>query len=335
MDYQSAGVDREGAANWIKSLSHVIKSTQREEVLSGVGGYAALFESPSHYKNPVWVAGTDGVGTKLLLAEEAGDQAFYGIGFDLVAMCVNDLLACAAEPLVFLDYMATGKLNLERSTQLLTGIAEACREAGASLIGGETAEMPGFYKADQLDVAGFSIGVLDKSQLMSKDNVKVGDIVMALPSSGFHSNGYSLIRKVMEQQGWDLSTEIEGRPLGTYLLEPTRIYTMAALSIVRKPEVSAAAHITGGGFFENLPRVFDESKFEVEIDSSAWTVPEVMQTFVSAAEIDKKEAYSTWNMGIGFCVFCRESLVEKLEGLSWMRIGQVKEKSSEESVVLR
>jgi phosphoribosylformylglycinamidine cyclo-ligase len=269
----------------------------------------------------VFVATTDGVGTKLLLAEEA--QAHRKIGQDLVAMCVNDLVACKAEPLVFLDYLATGKIDREQLNEVLLGIVDACRESNCSLIGGETAEMPGFYKPGRYDLAGFSVGAMERSDRMKRESVVAGDIIYGLPSSGFHSNGYSLVRRVLERQNWKLSDLRHGRSLGEALLEPTKLYVRQALELFRLVPVKAASHITGGGLIENLPRGFEESKVSAVIQRSRIPTSAVMRDFVGAAELSEVEAFSTWNMGIGFCVVVSQADRSKIPQGNWIELGHM------------
>jgi phosphoribosylformylglycinamidine cyclo-ligase len=312
MDYKKSGVDREGAASWIQDLKNPIQQSFRAEILSSIGGFGAMFESPSSYRQPAWVATTDGVGTKLLLAEEAGDAAFFAMGVDAVAMCVNDLLACRAEPIAFLDYLAIDSLAKERMDFLLKGIIEGCRQSGCSLIGGETAEMPGFYPRGRLDVAGFAVGVLEKDQIWRNKVARENLVLVGLASHGFHSNGFSLIRKVMSEQGWTLDSQIEGQTLGDYLLKPTKIYVKECLNLLRSPSVFGAAHITGGGFIENIPR-FLEPGYRAVIRRESFESSSMMKAFAHAAKIDSAEVFSTWNMGIGFVFACEERLVEQVQ----------------------
>jgi len=333
--YEEAGVSRKEADRWVDLIAGPMSKNFRREILSDVGDYGSFYEAPSHYSQPIWVATTDGVGTKLCLAEEAGDAAFVGIGQDVVAMCVNDLLACRAEPLIFLDYLATGKLKAKQSEKLVMGIIDACRRSGCSLIGGETAEMPGFYPPGRLDVAGFSVGVLEKTQRFNKKAVSAGDCIIAVPSSGFHSNGYSLIRKVMKEQSWNLDSQIEGQVLGESLLEPTKLYVNELLSLIRNESVLAAAHITGGGILENITRVYDESKVHAAFRLSDYEAPALMQTFCEAAKLDQKEAYSTWNMGIGFCLIVKPEFKEALLEMqpTYFVLGEMREGVSEPVVL--
>jgi phosphoribosylformylglycinamidine cyclo-ligase len=321
MEYKDAGVDRDLADHLIEDLKSKISSTNRPEVESEVGDFGGFFRAPKHLKDPVFVATTDGVGTKLLLAEEA--QAHRKIGQDLVAMCVNDLVACKAEPLVFLDYLATGKIDREQLNEVLLGIVDACRESNCSLIGGETAEMPGFYKPGRYDLAGFSVGAMERSDRMKRESVVAGDIIYGLPSSGFHSNGYSLVRRVLERQNWKLSDLRHGRSLGEALLEPTKLYVRQALELFRLVPVKAASHITGGGLIENLPRGFEESKVSAVIQRSRIPTSAVMRDFVGAAELSEVEAFSTWNMGIGFCVVVSQADRSKIPQGNWIELGHM------------
>ncbi len=321
MEYKDAGVDRDLADHLIEDLKTKISSTNRPEVESEVGDFGGFFRAPKHLKDPVFVATTDGVGTKLLLAEEY--QAHRKIGQDLVAMCVNDLVACKAEPLVFLDYLATGKIDRPQLNEVLLGIIEACRESNCSLIGGETAEMPGFYKPGRYDLAGFSVGVMERDARMKRDSVVAGDVIFGLPSSGFHSNGYSLVRRVVERQGWKLSDLRHGRSLGEALLEPTKLYVRQALEIFRSVPVKAASHITGGGLIENLPRGFDETKVAAVIQKAKIPTSALMRDFVGAAELSEIEAFSTWNMGIGFCFVVSQEDRAKLPQGDWIELGRM------------
>ncbi|MDY3198560.1 MAG: phosphoribosylformylglycinamidine cyclo-ligase, partial [Pseudomonadaceae bacterium] len=258
ISYKDAGVDIDAGNALVDRIKHVAKRTARPEVMGGLGGFGALCEIPAGYRQPVLVSGTDGVGTKLRLAMDLGkhDQ----IGIDLVAMCVNDLVVCGAEPLFFLDYYATGKLNVDVAAQVVTGIGAGCELAGCALVGGETAEMPGMYEGDDYDLAGFCVGVVEKSEIIDGSKVQAGDVLLALPSSGPHSNGYSLIRKIIEVAGADIqNVQLDGKPLTELLMAPTRIYVKALLQLIRETgAVKAMAHITGGGLLENIPRVLPQ-----------------------------------------------------------------------------
>lgn len=326
-DYKAAGVDRELAQQWVEGFQDQMEATYRPEVLGERNDFGNYFQAPNSYREPLWVATTDGVGTKLELAEKAGASSYVGIGQDLVAMCVNDLLACRAEPLVFLDYLATGKIEIDSKMKLMSGIVNACKQSGCSLIGGETAEMPGFYPPGRFDVAGFAIGVLEKSKRFVKAAAQPGDAIVGVASSGFHSNGYSLIRKIMQEQNWQLDTEVEGEVLGDYLLRPTTLYIKELLEVCRDEAVKAAIHITGGGLVENLPRAFKDEAFAITIDTKAWAVPPVMQAFQMAGKIDDREVFSTWNMGIGFCFIMEAGAAARLcqENSKFLKIGEVRE----------
>jgi len=326
MEYKDSGVDRDLADSLIEDLKVQISSTNRPEVESEVGDFGGFFRAPQHIKDPVFVATTDGVGTKLLLAEECG--AHRSIGQDLVAMCVNDLVACKAEPLVFLDYLATGRIDRNQLNQVLLGVVESCRESNCSLIGGETAEMPGFYSPGRYDLAGFSVGVLEREARMKRESVVPGDLLFGIPSSGFHSNGYSLIRRILEKQSWRLSDQRHGRTLAEALIEPTRLYVRDALSIFKAVSVKAASHITGGGLVENLPRGFLESKVAAVVERSRIPTSALMRDFVEAAGLSEVEAFSTWNMGIGFCFIISEGDRRSLPTGPWIELGRIESAQS-------
>lgn len=320
-DYRSAGVDRDAGEAWLDELGSEIKRGFRKEVLSPIGGFGAIFESPKNYREPVWVASTDGVGTKLILAEEAGDESFFGIGIDCVAMCVNDLLACGAEPVVFLDYLATGKLNKNRNQHFLRGVLKGCELAGCSLVGGETAEMPGFYESHRMDVAGFSIGVMEKSQL-SRAKAQVGDRVWGFVSNGFHSNGYSLIRKIFKEHADFLKTKKSREEWLRYLLQPTEIYVKKVLPLLRSPGARMGSHITGGGLVENLPREVADG-LVLSLRRSAIPSSEPMKIFLEKCSLTETELYSTFNMGIGFCVIGDPSLEREAMAVGAIYLGDV------------
>jgi phosphoribosylformylglycinamidine cyclo-ligase len=252
LSYKDAGVDIDAGNQLVERIKSVAKKTKRPEVRGGLGGFGALCSLPEKYKKPLLVSGTDGVGTKLRLAMDLKQHA--GIGIDLVAMCVNDLIVQGAEPLFFLDYYATGKLNIDTATEVVTGIGKGCELSGCALIGGETAEMPGMYHGEDYDVAGFCVGVVEEDDVIDGSRVAHGDSLIALASSGPHSNGYSLIRKILEVSASDTDEVLEGKPLSEHLLEPTRIYVKNVLSLLDQVKVNAISHITGGGFWENIPR---------------------------------------------------------------------------------
>ena len=296
LSYRDAGVDIDAGNALIERIKPLAAATRRPGVLAGLGGFGALFEIPDRYQQPVLVSGTDGVGTKLRLAMEL--HRHDTIGIDLVAMCANDLVVQGAEPLFFLDYYATGHLDVDAATDVVKGIAEGCKQAGAALIGGETAEMPGMYQGNDYDLAGFCVGVVEKDRIIDGSKVGAGDVLLGLPSSGPHSNGYSLIRKVIETRGADLGQSFDGATLGERLLEPTRIYIRPLLALLGEIDVHALAHITGGGLLENLPRVMPGDT-EAHIDAGSWQAPAVFDWLQQAGNIEANEMYRTFNCGIG------------------------------------
>ncbi len=300
LSYRDAGVDIDAGNSLVERIKPLAAATKRPGVMAGLGGFGALFELPlDRYREPVLVSGTDGVGTKLKLAMDMGRHD--SIGIDLVAMCVNDLIVQGAEPLFFLDYYATGKLDVEAATDVVRGIAEGCRQAGAALVGGETAEMPGMYQGNDYDLAGFCVGVVEKSKIIDGSNVKAGDVLIGLGASGPHSNGYSLIRKVIETSKADLSQPFDGATLGERLLEPTRIYVRPLLKLAAQINIHAMAHITGGGLLENLPRVMPASTC-AHIDAASWKAPAVFDWLQQQGNINDEEMYRTFNCGIGMVV---------------------------------
>ncbi|MEA3183344.1 MAG: phosphoribosylformylglycinamidine cyclo-ligase [Gammaproteobacteria bacterium] len=294
--YRDAGVDIDAGDELVERIKPVVRRTQRPEVLAGIGGFGALVEIPQGYKQPVLVSGTDGVGTKLRLAIDTGRHDTIGI--DLVAMCVNDVVVQGAEPLFFLDYYATGKLRVDVAESVIRGIAEGCCQAGAALVGGETAEMPGIYSGEDYDLAGFCVGVVEKSAIIDGTRIKPGDAVVGLASSGPHSNGYSLIRKLIGVANADPDTVLDGRPLFDRLLTPTRIYVKSLLELIRAVPVQGLAHITGGGITDNIPRVLSEG-LEVVLERKSWQRDPVFDWLQRTARIDSAEMYRTFNCGIG------------------------------------
>jgi phosphoribosylformylglycinamidine cyclo-ligase len=294
--YRDAGVDIDAGDELVERIKPVVRRTQRPEVLAGIGGFGALVEIPTGYKQPVLVSGTDGVGTKLRLAIDTGRHDTIGI--DLVAMCVNDVVVQGAEPLFFLDYYATGKLRVDIAEAVIGGIAEGCAQAGAALVGGETAEMPGIYSGEDYDLAGFCVGVVEKSAIIDGTRIKPGDSVVGLASSGPHSNGYSLIRKLIEIAGADVNTVLEGRPLFDRLLAPTRIYVKSLLELIRAVPVRGLAHITGGGITDNIPRVLRDG-LEVVLERRSWHRDPVFDWLQGAGQMELTEMYRTFNCGIG------------------------------------
>jgi phosphoribosylformylglycinamidine cyclo-ligase len=300
LSYQAAGVDIDAGNALVERIKPVAARTRIPGVLAGLGGFGSLFELPlERYRRPVLVAGTDGVGTKLKLAMETGRH--QGVGIDLVAMCVNDIVVQGAEPLFFLDYYATGKLEVDVAAAVVEGIGRGCELAGCALVGGETAEMPGMYPPGEYDLAGFCVGVVEKDAILDGSRVAAGDVLIGLPSSGPHSNGYSLIRKVLERSGTGLDQAFDGSSLGQCLLEPTRIYVKPLLQLLAQAEVHALAHITGGGISENLPRVLPQGCAAV-VDLEAWSLPPVFQWLRQQGGIADAEMLRTFNCGIGMIV---------------------------------
>ena len=300
MDYKDAGVDVEAGREFVNQIRNLVHSTFRPEVVGGLGGFSGGFQLPSGYKEPVLVSGTDGVGTKLKIAHALNRHD--SVGIDLVAMCVNDVLTSGAEPLFFLDYLATGKLNQEQLTQVVAGIASGCQQAGCALLGGETAEMPGFYQVGEYDLAGFCVGIVEKSQMLDGSQVQVGDVAIALKSAGVHSNGFSLVRKIVSEKEFSWSDRLEifgSQTLGEVFLTPTRIYVKPVLAARQAGlEIHGMAHITGGGLPENLPRCLGKGQaIKVERD---WSIPPVFQWLAEAGSVSPQAMYNTFNMGIGF-----------------------------------
>jgi phosphoribosylformylglycinamidine cyclo-ligase len=334
LSYRDAGVDIDAGNTLVERIKPIVKQTFRPGVLTGLGGFGALFELPlDRYKEPVLVSGTDGVGTKLKLALEL--QKHDTIGIDLVAMCVNDIVVAGAEPLFFLDYYATGHLDIEVATDVVKGIAKGCELSGAALTGGETAEMPGMYDQGDYDLAGFCVGIAEKSRLIQPDRVEAGDVLIGLAASGPHSNGYSLIRKILEVSNADLSQPMGDGTLGEALLKPTHIYVKSLLALMQKVEIHALAHITGGGLPENLPRVLPEGCKAV-IDSDSWQLPEVFAWLQAQGGVANSEMLRTFNCGVGMVVCVSATDAETtLQTLSEMgetawRLGQIEAVSAGE-----
>jgi len=300
LSYRDAGVDIDAGNNLIERIKPIVKQTSRPGVMTGLGGFGALFELPlDRYKEPILVSGTDGVGTKLKLALAL--KKHDTIGIDLVAMCVNDIIVTGAEPLFFLDYYATGKLDIDIATDVIKGIAEGCKQSGAALTGGETAEMPGIYEPGDYDLAGFAVGIAEKSRIIEPSAVKPGDVLLGLASSGPHSNGYSLIRKILEVSSADLAQPLGDKSLGEALLAPTHIYVKSLLALHQAIDIHALAHITGGGLPENLPRVLPEGTRAV-IDASSWQRPEVFNWLQEQGNVAESEMLRTFNCGVGMVV---------------------------------
>ncbi len=310
LNYRDAGVDIDAGNRLVDRIKPVCARTRRPEVLGGLGGFGALFQIPlERYREPVLVSGTDGVGTKLKLAQQMNRHDTIGI--DLVAMCVNDIVVQGAEPLFFLDYYATGKLDTEVAAQVVEGIGRGCELAGAALTGGETAEMPGMYAEGDYDLAGFCVGIVEKSAIIDGSRVSAGDALVGLAASGLHSNGYSLARKVLEFSGARLDQPLDETTLGEALLEPTRIYVKSLLPLMREGLVKAAAHITGGGLLENLPRVMPP-RTQARIDPRSWHRPPVFQWLQQAGNIDEQEMFRTFNNGIGMVLCVEASMADTL-----------------------
>jgi phosphoribosylformylglycinamidine cyclo-ligase len=306
LSYKDAGVDIDAGNALVERIKGVAKRTRRPEVLGGLGGFGALCEIPSGYQQPVLVAGTDGVGTKLRLAMDMGKHDTIGI--DLVAMCANDLVVAGAEPLFFLDYYATGALSLDTAAAVVEGIGHGCELAGCALVGGETAEMPGMYEGEDYDLAGFCVGVVEKSAIIDGSQVGNGDVLIALASSGPHSNGYSLVRKILEVSASSLEQDFGDSTLGATLLTPTRIYVKAVLQLMQSVQVKALSHITGGGLLENLPRVLPAGT-RAHIDTGSWQWPEIFNWLQSQGNVATNEMYRTFNCGVGMviCVAAAEA----------------------------
>ena len=297
LTYRDAGVDIDAGDELVERIKPLVKRTQRPEVLAGIGGFGALVElPPGRWQRPVLVSGTDGVGTKLRLAIDTGRHDTIGI--DLVAMCANDIAVSGAEPLFFLDYYATGKLRVEVGVAIIRGIAEGCAQAGAALVGGETAEMPGMYHGDDYDLAGFCVGVVEKDQIIDGKKIRPGNVVIGMASSGPHSNGYSLVRKLISVAGADANTQLAGRSLFDALLTPTRIYVRSMLALIKAMPVHGFAHITGGGLTDNIPRVLPEG-MEVVLDSRRWSRGPVFEWLQQTGNIANDEMHRTFNCGIG------------------------------------
>ena len=340
MDYREAGVDVEAGRDFVERIRSLVQSTHRPEVMGGLGGFSGYFQLPVGYREPVLVSGTDGVGTKLKIAQDL--NCHNTVGIDLVAMCVNDVLTSGAEPLFFLDYLATGKLNSEQLTQVVAGITQGCRLAGCALLGGETAEMPGFYQPGEYDLAGFCVGIVEKSQLLDGSQVQVGDVAIGLASQGVHSNGFSLVRKIVNEspvmaqfleqatgegvehsaQRWQVRPEgLAGQSLGEIFLSPTQIYVKPILEARRAGiNIHGMAHITGGGLPENLPRCLGANQ-SVQLDANSWVIPPIFQWLAEAGEVSPQSMFNTFNMGIGFVVLVPPEQAE--ETCRWFEAQQV------------
>jgi len=327
LNYRDAGVDIDAGAQLIEQIKPHVARTLRPEVIGGLGGFGALFEIPlDRYRKPVLVSGTDGVGTKLKLANLLNKHDTIGI--DLVAMCVNDILVLGAEPLYFLDYYATGKLDCAIASEVIKGIAEGCHQAGAALTGGETAEMPGMYSKEDYDLAGFCVGIVEKDRIIDASKVAPGDALIGIASSGPHANGYSLIRKVLEVSNADLDQPCGEQTLGEALLAPTRIYVKSIHALLQQIDIHAMSHITGGGLLENIPRVMPENT-RAQINAQNWQLPDVFSWLQHQGNIDMQEMYRTFNCGVGMVLVVNKEDADKAiellnkAGESAFRLGEI------------
>jgi phosphoribosylformylglycinamidine cyclo-ligase len=337
LSYRDAGVDIDAGDQLVENIKPIARRTLRDGVLAGIGGFGALFEVPKRYRNPVLVSGTDGVGTKLKLAFELGRHDTIGI--DLVAMSVNDVLVQGAEPLFFLDYYACGHLDVATATVVIKGIATGCEQAGCALIGGETAEMPGMYPAGEYDLAGFAVGVVEKDRILDGSRIAAGDVVLGLASSGAHSNGYSLIRRILERSAVDLAADFHGRPLSDVILAPTRIYVKPVLALMQQVDVKGLAHITGGGLLENVPRILPDG-VTAELDRNAWPRPALFAWLQEQGNVADQEMFRVFNCGIGMIAVVAASQAEQATqllrgaGETVYRIGQIRARRAGEAQTL-
>ena len=334
--YEAAGVDITAGNQLIEAIKPIVKQTHRSEVIGGLGGFAGLFQLPiDRYQQPILVSCTDGVGTKLKLAIELDQHDTIGI--DLVAMCANDLIACGAEPLFFLDYYATGKLQVATGRRIIAGIAEGCKQAGMALIGGETAEMPGMYNKEDYDLAGFCVGIVEKANLIDANRVRSGDILIALAASGFHSNGYSLIRSILADANCNLTEMLNEIPLGEQLLIPTRIYVKAIQALLQQITLHGIAHITGGGITENLPRVLP-SDLAANINRNSWKLPPLFQWLQQLGKVELDHFFRVFNCGVGMILVVDPkdvdltlALLQQQNETAWV-IGEVIKANDHQSV---
>ena len=336
LSYRDAGVDIDAGNALVKAIASTVRATHRPEVLSELGGFGGLCEIPAGYEQPVLVAATDGVGTKLKLAMDWGRHDTIGI--DLVAMCVNDLVVCGAEPLFFLDYYATGKLDVTLAAEVVAGIGQGCRKAGCALIGGETAEMPGMYQGSDYDLAGFAVGVVEKTRIIGPQRVREGDMLLGLPSSGPHSNGYSLIRKILERSGAGPDTRIGDSTLADLLLAPTEIYVKPVLNLAKAVDLHAIAHITGGGLIENLPRALPVG-YRAEVNTGAWHRQPIFDWLQKQGNISKQEMHRVFNCGLGMLLAVDTTDAEhaidclKKDGVNALLVGKVVASDGKETQV--
>jgi phosphoribosylformylglycinamidine cyclo-ligase len=334
LSYRDAGVDIDAGDQLVENIKPYAKRTMRPEVLSGIGGFGGLVEISKKFKEPVLVSGTDGVGTKLKLAFELNRHDTVGI--DLVAMSVNDILVQGAEPLFFLDYFACGKLDVPSATEVIKGIAKGCEDSGCALIGGETAEMPGMYPVGEYDLAGFAVGVVEKSKIITGETIKPGDVVLGLASNGAHSNGYSLVRKIIERSKPDLDAKFDGeRTLADCIMAPTRLYVKPLLSLMQSITIKGMAHITGGGITENVPRVLP-ANVVADIDSKTWQMPKLFEWLREGGNVEAQEMFRTFNCGIGMVVIVAaaeaDAAIGQLQaaGETVSRIGTIRARAGDE-----
>ena len=336
LSYKNSGVNVEAGYKLVNKIKPLVKETKRPEIISGLGSFSALSKLPSHIDNPILVTCTDGVGTKIEIAKAM--KQFNTIGIDLVAMCVNDLITCGAEPLLFLDYYVTDKLNVDLATEVISGIAEGCKQANCSLVGGETAEHPDSFPYQSFDLAGFALGIVDQKKIIGQHLAEKGDVLIGLASNGVHSNGFSLIRKIINKDPQLLLSNIQGETVGSRLLTPTKIYVKEILELKEKIEISAISHISGGGFYENIPRILNsDSKAILSFNETEWPAFKLFEWIRSKGEIQQKEMLSTFNCGIGMVLSIKENdvnnaldLLEKLTIPSKI-IGTVEFKKKEEA----
>lgn len=337
VSYRDAGVDIEAGDALVENIKPYARRTLRPEVLAGIGGFGSLFEVPKKFRNPVLVSGTDGVGTKLKLAFQLDKHDTVGI--DLVAMSVNDILVQGAEPLFFLDYFACGKLEVDTAAQVIRGIAQGCEQAGCALVGGETAEMPGMYPPGEYDLAGFAVGCVEKEAIIDGSTIRAGDAVLGLASSGAHSNGYSLVRKLIERSGVDMNSDFHGKPLREVVMAPTRIYVKPLLKLLATLPVKGMAHITGGGLTGNVPRILPDS-LTAELRQNAWPMPPLFQWLQQQGNVTQDEMHRTFNCGIGMVVIVSASDAERAqtllvaEGEQVYHIGTVRRRADGEEQTL-
>ena len=337
IDYKTAGVDIEAGNTFVDQIKSLTKATHSPSVLGALGGFAGFYEMPTGLEKPILVACTDGVGTKLNIANQLNQHDTIGI--DLVAMCVNDLIVSGAKPLFFLDYLATGKLDINTAKSVVVGIAEGCKQAGCSLIGGETAEMPGMYQASDYDLAGFSVGVVDKKNIIDGSQIKAKQQIIGLASSGIHSNGYSLIRALLKEYDITLDEKIGDKTLGQCLIEPTKIYVNSILSLLENYKLSGIAHITGGGLYENIPRILPQDCCAV-IDTKTWEMPELFNWVQEKSQLDPTAMMTTFNCGIGMVIIVDEAdtqaIMQQLEqlGETAFHMGEIIPRTTDDCAII-